>query len=572
MGGLGLRALPAIPVDIPGVVESLFRLANRLIQTVPAKLGLSNEYTIQGRTATALEWMYGTPLDQEDASLRQRRTVAHLQERLAENRGPFLGMGSLSRLGSAAAGVASTPVPRQIHLDDPRQFSMAWTNFNDVYQNAKPWEEMYAASLTNVEAANAQFWPTLNAGSNGFNLLLPRKVARFATGTLYLIDLGIFRTVQPHVIDGIDRFTPATKTWLWQDAATKSLRPVLVQVSGYRGAGQQSFTPGDPAWLYALQAAKTSITVYGIWLGHVFHWHLVSGAMQMTLKQVLPAHHALAHLLAPQSKYNIAFNNILFLLWLEIGPPTSINGPDEFLVLCNEFAKRHTYFDNDPNTALRKLGLEAADFTVRDPWDQFPVVRRYLDIWDATKRYVGAVVGATYASDIDVLRDEALQSWIAFTRHRLGGNVKGLPVVTSRQTLEDVLASYLYRITVHGVSRFGVTVHPALSFASNFPPCLHKRTIPRPDTVLSTQDLLQYLPTTDTLGKYVDFLYFFIYSRPYERFVPDEGVDRELFFPGGLTDPRNAALVRYRLDILAFADRFDPVSVRASQWPRNIET
>ena len=243
-------------------------------------------------------------------------------------------------------------------------------------------------------------------------------------------------------------------------------------------------------------------------------------------------------------------------------PVASINGPVEFLTLCNEFALGHSYFDNDPKRALRNLGLEEADFTVSEPWDQFPVARRYLEIWEATERYVDAVVDATYASDFDVVRDAALRRWICATRHPWGGNVRGFPHVNSRQVLKEVLSSYLYRITVHGMSRFDVTVHPALSFASNFPPCLQKRTIPRPETPLSTKELLQYLPTTDTLGKYVDFLYFFIYSEPYERFVPDDGIDRELFFPGGLADPRNDALVRYRLDILSIAAHFDPTSVR----------
>jgi hypothetical protein len=83
---------------------------------------------------------------------------------------------------------------------------------------------------------------------------------------------------------------------------------------------------------------------------------------------------------------------------------------------------------------------------------------------------------------------------------------------------------------------------------------------------------LQYLPTTDTLGKFLNFLYFFIHSEPYERFVPEEGIARELFYPNGLGDARNVALVRYRMDLLAFMSRYDPDSVRASQWPRNVET
>jgi hypothetical protein len=258
------------------------------------------------------------------------------------------------------------------------------------------------------------------------------------------------------------------------------------------------------------------------------------------------------------------------MLWLAIGPPTSLESPDEFLALCEEFAKTRNYFDDDPKTALRNLGLEQDDFTVHEPWDQFPVVRRFLEVWDATERYVDAMVDVMYANDGDVIRDAALMSWIAAARSPLDGNVRGLPLVRSRQTLKDVLTSLLFRIASHGLSNFTITVHPALSFASNFPPCLHTRTIPRPNTVLSTQDLLNMLPSTDTLGRFVDFLYIFIYSTPHERFIPESGVGTELFFPGGPADPRNAALIRLRSEILNFAAGVDP-SVGGSLWPLSIE-
>ncbi len=491
LGGLGLRALPAIPVDILGIVDSLPRLLSRLVQTVPAKLALTNEYTINGRTATALEWLYERRLGGGESESPAVRALRELGQQLAEDPTRLLGSDSSGVIPTAGAQTESASARPHVHLDDPRQFSMTWTNFDGLYQSVKPWEDFYAASLTSVEDANAQFWPTISGNTNSLNLLILRKVARFATGTLYVIDLDIFRTLQPHVIDGIDRFTPATKTWLWQDLETKALRPIRIRVSGYQGREQQTFTSTDPAWLYALQAAKTSIAVYGIWLGHVYSWHLVSGAMQATLKETLPVDHPLYLMLEPHSSYNIAFNNILFVLWLAIGPPTSLVGADEFFALCDEFAKTSAYFDNDPKTALRNLGLEQDDFTVHEAWDQFPAVRRYLDVWEATERYVGAVVDATYADDNDVIRDAALLSWIAAARSPESGNVRGLPRVRSRQTLKDVLTSLLYRITVHGVSHFNVTVHPALSFASNFPPCLHKRMIPPPDTALSTPDLLE---------------------------------------------------------------------------------
>ena len=52
----------------------------------------------------------------------------------------------------------------------------------------------------------------------------------------------------------------------------------------------------DSAWLYALQAAKTSVTVYGIWLGHVYHWHIVTAAMQMTMYNTTDKSHPIHEL------------------------------------------------------------------------------------------------------------------------------------------------------------------------------------------------------------------------------------------------------------------------------------
>ena len=64
----------------------------------------------------------------------------------------------------------------------------------------------------------------------------------------------------------------------------QTLTPLAVRVVAQDNAVAYSARSASPgAWLYALQAAKTSVTVYGIWLGHVYHWHLVTAAMQMTM-------------------------------------------------------------------------------------------------------------------------------------------------------------------------------------------------------------------------------------------------------------------------------------------------
>lgn len=50
--GLGLRNIPAVPFDLSDILDSGFKLLDRRRQIKRAKNELTNEYTINGRTAT----------------------------------------------------------------------------------------------------------------------------------------------------------------------------------------------------------------------------------------------------------------------------------------------------------------------------------------------------------------------------------------------------------------------------------------------------------------------------------------------------------------------------------------
>jgi hypothetical protein len=219
-----------------------------------------------------------------------------------------------------------------------------------------------------------------------------------AAGALYVIDLSPFESLEPQVVRGAVRFTPATVTLLTQDPATKALTPVAVRVSGASGAGAQVYSRANAtgaACLYALQAAKTSVTVYGIWLGHVYHWHIVTAAMQMALYNNVPVTHPLSLFLGPRSNYLIAFDDVLIVLWQYIAPPTSVATAVQFLTLADRFAAGRGFFDDDPPTTLADLGLREADFTAKGPRDRYPIVGRLLDLWGASADYAGAFVDAT---------------------------------------------------------------------------------------------------------------------------------------------------------------------------------
>lgn len=585
--------LPAIPVDLPGVFDTLAKLEIRGQQVLQAKQGLTDRVTLNGVTRRAYAFLFGgaTGAASREADREARRA---LERDLRKHRGRehvYL----RRRLDGSVDRAAGQPLP----LEQPEQYALSWTTFDKVYETGKPNLRRWASSLTDADAATRQFWPMIAEHGFGYNLIVPERVTRssaralrgefgkawsrrvrraLADGELYVIDMSRFETLQPQTVDGETRFTPATVTLLIRNPRTKNLMPVAIIVSGHQGAGRTVYArdqASNGAWLYALQAAKVSITVFGVWLGHVYHWHIVTTAMQMAMFNTLPTTHPVYQLLEPQSNYAIAFDNALLSLWSQIAPPTSLSSGNEFLAMANEYAAGRSYFDDDPKVTIKQLGLRLKDFTEDEDWDQYPVVQRLLSIWELVEPYVETFVQTTYASDAAVVADTELQTWIATAASAdpsTGGNIRGLPAMDSRKALEKVLTSLVYRLTVHGISRLNSTSNPALTFVPNYPHCLQSSKIPSPRARIRTRELLSYLPNTGSIAQAVTFYFTFAFSTPYEPFVPLGGVRDELFFPGGTGDKRNRALIKVRRGLADFIGDYQPDMPQRFQWPRNIET
>jgi len=472
----------------------------------------------------------------------------------------------------------------------------SWTNFQNVYAAAQPQLERWASTLTEVQAAEEEFWPTMAQYGVAYNLLILQKLKRgklrsikqklgnawtsdlaamVDAGVLFAIDMSIFESANTTKVDGFERFTPATITLLKQDPATKRLTPILIRVAGKNGANAQVFTAAQSAsaWLYAMLAAKTSVTVWGIWLGHVYQYHIITAAMQMTMFEELPKGHPVRDLLEPQSNYLIGFDDVLLLLWRHIAPPTSICSPGQFLELLNAFADGRPFERDDPRKALQDLGIEAADFTVDTPWDAYPIVGYFLEVWDACEAFVNDVVSVFYHNDQAVEDDKQLQEWISESEDWLDGNIQGLPDVDTRAELSDILTSLIYRITMHGISRPMNTANPAMTFVPNFPPCLQNADIPAPTANIETKTLMEYLPRTGTIGVMMTFYFTFAFSEPYEPLIPADGNTGNLYFADGdPQDPRNQALIRFREAMTAFMKKYEGDTLQLHQWPLNIET
>lgn len=585
----GFDNCPAIPYwadaygdpSLAHILATVINLNGRGLEATPtAYHGLSTTYTIDGQENIAYEFLYGEPLP-----------------------------GGPSGSGKAQPA-ASVPLTR-LALDNQDDFTLAWTTYEGMDGASQDLVEPFAATLETNDAATAAFWPTIASFGLGYNLLVLAKVAADrakklekelgdvwhaegmsdlqANGLLYEIDMTILASLASTTwLDGTTRFTPGAHTLLKQDPQSKALTPVTITLTT-SGSQPVVYRNGCAAWLYALQAAKTSVTVWGIWLGHVYHWHIVTAAMQMTMYNQLPAGHKLYELMQPQSQSLIDFDYVLLtLLWGQISPPTPVDGYLSLLPLLDTFATGRKFHDDDPLVELKNRGIDETDFTVNDPWDAYPVVGYLLEMWGATGDFVTAVVDGLYTKDPDVANDKALQAWMKASADPADGNVKGLPkTIATRAELARVLTSILYRITAHGAGSLNPSVNPALTFVANFPPCLQSDEIPKPTDSVSPADLLPFLPNTGTIGGMTTFYFTFAYSQPYAQLIPSGGPTADQYF----TDPScNAALVAYRKKIGDFVTGYTsswndalgrisgkpgPVpgyaATQAGQWPRSIE-
>ncbi len=596
----GLNHIPGFPFQLEGLIDSLLKIAGRINEIEPAKQGLSNVYEIGGITATAREFLYGEAAPTAVRSSLQGRLEAirdspqgipsSLYERMAASRD-----GSATSAPDQSSNAVVNPL-LQLSLESPEQFSIGWTNFQNTYADALPDLPAFASTLTDADAATESFWPNIANIGIVLNAVFLEKVravnendvrARFHSvwtpafenalgeGRLYIIDMTIFGEYPPKTVDGLTYFTPSTVTLLERDAAAKTLAPIAVWASEQSGVSARTYSRDsatDSAWIYALMAAKTSVMVWGIYLGHVYSWHLVPAAMLMEFLNNIPAGHPLYPLIEPQSKYVMQFD-LIFALTSEILLPfTSIANTPQFFHLIDRYAADYGFFDDDPPTRFAAQGLEEDDFSVDEPWDQYPLAGFILKNWKATAKYVNTVVDVSYPIDFSVFADAPLQAWMAATRDPWRGNISGIPNVFTKSALKSVLTNLLHRITVHGASRLSPASSPGLAYVPNSPPTLHSTTLPDPASVVDLSTLLGALPKTGVIGDTLNFYYIFWYSKPYESFVPAGGILADLFFPGGLLDLRNLALVGYRLAVIEQIQSFESTTSLIRQWPLNVET
>ena len=174
--------------------------------------------------------------------------------------------------------------------------------------------------------------------------------------------------------------------------------------------------------------------MWGIWLGHVFHWHIATAAMQMTMYNHLPAGHKLWPLLEPQSQSLIDFDFVLLTsraCSIRSRRRRRLPGPCAARRCSTASPRGRTFFDDDPLSELKKHGIDVKDFTVKKDWDAYPVAGHLIDIWKICQRLREGVVDDLYKTDTEVANDKGLKAWIDASNDPTKATSR-LPDITTR--------------------------------------------------------------------------------------------------------------------------------------------
>ena len=214
---LGFEHVPAVPVDINGMLDTVVKLGVKEKVYEQALQGLSRTYTIGGATARAYDFLFG----ERDADAKRAsgaRAPARPPAPATRRRStPTWPRRSSTSATTSAPRVTTSPRSRST---TPGSGRWRWTTLPDAYSLGLPASGRVGGDggRDQPDKATEAFFPTIARYGRSYNLILPRKVqgadvetwrdlfggawtpaldAAAEAGLLYVIDLRIYETLQP---------------------------------------------------------------------------------------------------------------------------------------------------------------------------------------------------------------------------------------------------------------------------------------------------------------------------------------------------------------------------------------
>src|SRR5690242_19448315 len=118
MRKMGFKYVPAFPVDIPGMVDTLLKLGIKTKQYEQAIQGLSKTFTIGGSTACAYNFLYGD----EEADAKRGTARERLRDFLRRNPLAIHHSEAAEKIEEQDEELAQDHDLTTLSLDDPKQW------------------------------------------------------------------------------------------------------------------------------------------------------------------------------------------------------------------------------------------------------------------------------------------------------------------------------------------------------------------------------------------------------------------------------------------------------------------
>ncbi len=233
------------------------------------------------------------------------------------------------------------------------------------------------------------------------------------------------------------------------DVSTGALEPIRIETNGV------SLEPGAAGWVDAERMAVCSVTTHAAMVRH-FNWlHLTAGQpLEAATRNRLPANHPIRRVLWPHVFGTHAGNALVTDVLLS--PGGDFEGIFSFTHrgMCELFDATATSFDlasiNPVLDASRRgITQSAVSTPASDNWSSL-----YAVMFDHAQRYLAVY----YASDEDVVADQALGAWVEDLDQSLPNGTRGvLGETVTAAGVASLLATVIYLATVeHEITGSGL--------------------------------------------------------------------------------------------------------------------
>ncbi|MBN8611524.1 MAG: lipoxygenase [Deltaproteobacteria bacterium] len=241
-----------------------------------------------------------------------------------------------------------------------------------------------------------------------------------------------------------------TAKWLYAPIALfvrpvsgPALLPVAIQCGQTPGDAYPIWTPADgPRWKMARTIVQIADGNDHETRQHLGKAHGVMEAVVLAGMRNLPPQHPLHVLLTPHFETTLQINDSAKNSLVAPG-----GGVDHVLGGTLETSVRLTALGLaelriDEASPIKQLALRKVDDTSRLP--VYPYRDDAIDVWGAISRFVSAYVELYYADDERVASDTELAAFLAELGSQDGGRLVGVPTVTTRAVLSELVASLIF--------------------------------------------------------------------------------------------------------------------------------